>query len=174
MTERIFPPRPTRSESFWNNVEKTRGCWLWKAGRDKDGYGMFRWSGGHRASRYAFFLSRERMPQNFVLHRCDNPLCVRPDHLFEGTAKDNSEDMVHKGRSARFQAKKTHCPIGHPYLGHNVIVEVFRKNGKDCSRRHCRKCCAVRSEIWRQANRTKLRSKLKSEIESQETPQCQR
>lgn len=86
---------------FWSKVAKGEGCWPWTAGRDDDGYGVFTLNGKHiRATRYAWFLSRGEWPADGVLvcHECDNPPCVRPDHLWLGSNDENMADCTRKGR----------------------------------------------------------------------------
>jgi hypothetical protein len=90
-----------RVAAFWAKVQKGDGCWLWQGKLDKDGYGLcwwnHRWVVAHRVS----FELREGHPSRLdVLHACDTPGCVRPDHLFEGTKQDNRADCVAKGRQA--------------------------------------------------------------------------
>jgi hypothetical protein len=83
------------------NTQKSDRCWLWLGGRDKDGYGIIRFSGNRRvkAHRAAYEMSKGPIPKGMmVCHSCDNPGCVRPDHLFLGTALINKEDCVSKGR----------------------------------------------------------------------------
>lgn len=89
---------------FWAKVEKTDSCWNWKASKTKNGYGVF---GNKKAKknwlahRYSYQLVYGQIPSGmFICHKCDNPQCVNPKHLFLGTAKSNSEDMKNKGRSA--------------------------------------------------------------------------
>src|SRR5690606_7676110 len=76
-------------------------CWPWTASDDGRGYGAF---GIRRrvekAHRVAFFLDRGRWPEQFCCHSCDNPSCVNPAHLFEGTHDDNMRDMAAKWRAA--------------------------------------------------------------------------
>jgi hypothetical protein len=93
-----------RVRLFWSKVRKTRACWLWQGGRQSHGYGEFNWP-PHRtkqAHRLAWLLTCGPIPPGmYVLHHCDNPSCVRPDHLFLGTPADNMTDMVAKGRDPR-------------------------------------------------------------------------
>lgn len=86
---------------FWVKVAKSDGCWTWTAGRHEYGYGVFG-DRNHKviyAHRYSYELAFGSIPDGlFVLHKCDNPPCVRPDHLFLGTHDDNMEDSAKKGR----------------------------------------------------------------------------
>ncbi|MDJ0463170.1 HNH endonuclease [Streptomyces sp. H27-C3] len=88
----------TTSE-FWSRVDRTEDCWTWTGGTRGNGYGTF-WVDRKRyyAHRYSYFLTRGQMPTGVILHACDNPICVRPDHLSEGTQADNVIDMWAKGR----------------------------------------------------------------------------
>jgi hypothetical protein len=78
------------------------GCWIWTEGCDKDGYGKVQiQKKSLRAHRCAWMLFRGDLPDDLcVLHRCDVPSCVNPDHLFLGTNQDNTADRVRKGRGA--------------------------------------------------------------------------
>ena len=94
------------AERFWRHVLKHKGdaCWEWQASTYVTGYGMFGISPGKiiRAHRYAWEQAYGPIPAGLVLcHRCDNRLCVRPDHLFLGTRDDNNKDMAAKKRTMR-------------------------------------------------------------------------
>ena len=92
------------AERFWEKVDKSGECWLWTAHRNADGYGMvgLERRGIDRSHRVAWRLANGSIPAGMsVLHRCDNPGCVRPDHLFLGTQRDNIADMDAKGRSRK-------------------------------------------------------------------------
>ena len=85
---------------FWSKVVKADGCWEWTAYRDPLGYGRLNVDGVPvLAHRLAYELEHGAIPDGMcILHRCDNPPCVNPDHLWLGTQADNSLDMASKGR----------------------------------------------------------------------------
>ena len=93
----------TVEERFWEKVRITPGCWEWTGATFAKGYGQF--SVGHsinlRAHRFSWRLHHGTIPRGlYVCHKCDNPCCVRPSHLFLGNAKSNYEDARTKGRHA--------------------------------------------------------------------------
>lgn len=87
-------------QRFWSKVDFSNpdGCWLWTGAR-RHTYGqVFVNNERHYAHRIAYALVHGGMPDDWVLHRCDTPLCVRPDHLYEGTQTDNMADVSERGR----------------------------------------------------------------------------
>jgi HNH endonuclease len=84
--------------------EPNTGCWLWLRGINSDGYPLVRIDGGSfRVSRLVWEIFKGPIPEGMrVCHRCDVRLCINPEHLFLGTDKENYDDMVAKGRKARF------------------------------------------------------------------------
>ena len=120
-------------ERFWEKVSKgdSGECWPWMACRQHTGYGWFTIRRGKqmRANRLAWILTNGDIPEGRkVCHRCDNPSCCNPQHLFIGTQRDNMVDMTNKGR--HWQSAKTHCPKGHPYAGYNLLVRS--RGGRAC------------------------------------------
>lgn len=88
---------------FWNKVDKSGDCWLWTAGKDKDGYGGFTIAGEKVVvHRFSWELHFGEIPKGLhVLHKCDVRNCIRPDHLFLGTQKTNMADRNAKNRQAK-------------------------------------------------------------------------
>ncbi len=132
----------TPETRFWAKVGKTEGCWLWKGRRTESGYGHFGIRSGKmcRAHRFSFELAYGPIPSGmYICHHCDNPPCVRPDHLFVGTNSDNAKDAIAKGRPWGTK-RGTHCARGHEMTAAN---RYWRKDGySQC--RACRKLAWMR------------------------------
>lgn len=136
-------------EKFWSQVEKTDSCWRW-TGRTKRhffGYGVFRFYGRNvNTHRVSWILTHGEIPNGLcVLHKCDVPECVNPDHLFLGTHADNCKDRHAKGRTNNApgraamlirKAAVTHCPRGHEYTPENTRYNKFGwRNCRICIRK---------------------------------------
>lgn len=129
--------RPSAEERFWPKVKKTRGCWNWVGSRNEHGYGNFSYRGKQgKAHRFSFELVTGLIltTEQHVCHHCDNPSCVRPEHLFLGDRFTNMQDMSRKGRSG--PQKKTHCKHRHLLSGDNLQITIH----KGVRRRRCVKC----------------------------------
>ena len=96
-----------RFEKYFKKSKNPDACWVWQGGKlGLMGYGSLRNEYGRQeaAHRQAYRLYVREIPQSMcVLHRCDNPPCVNPQHLFLGTKMDNTQDMVRKGRGGHWK-----------------------------------------------------------------------
>lgn len=126
------------ADRFWRHVVK-RGdddCWEWQGRRDRSRYGQIstgdgRHTGTHRVS---WELTRGAPGELNVLHKCDNPPCVNPRHLFVGTHTDNMRDARDKGRLRNANSTKTHCKHGHEFTPENTRIEGGKRRCVICLR----------------------------------------
>ena len=133
-----------RIVDFWSKVDRSSNCWTWLGYTDGKGYGGFYLNKKmQRAHRVSLFLKTgEWVP--YILHSCDNPACVNPQHLKGGTHKENMREMVERKRTP--QTRMTHCKRGHELSEGNI----YRYGNT----RMCKKCAiqrAVRNEAKRRA-----------------------
>lgn len=121
-------------------VVSTSGCWEIQGFRHKEGYGEMCYRGKNvRAHKLMYMLAVKPIQDGLcVLHRCDNPPCCNPEHLWLGTRGDNIRDAASKGRHQEQQ--KTHCPRGHAY---DEVNTGYHPNGA----RTCKMCCRGRQRV---------------------------
>jgi hypothetical protein len=133
-------------ERFFQKVDKSGsvdfpGCWIWTGGKTSKNYGSFKYyqdrsAIGAHVSSHLFHIGE--VPNGMrVCHRCDNPPCVNPEHLFLGSNSDNMKDMVAKDRHGSSSRKQTHCRKGHSFEEFGVHE---RKWGDGRADRICKEC----------------------------------
>lgn len=128
------------------------GCWLWTGAKTPLGYGNIRVSGKTRLAHHiAMHLFRDGTNGKCVLHRCDTPACVNPDHLFLGNQRDNVADMVAKGR----QVSRCGEEAGRAKLTNDEVLAIrasTESQRKIASRYHVSPslvCRIRRRDVWR-------------------------
>lgn len=114
------------------------GCLEWTRTKTSRGYGCVVFCGKRlNAHRVAWELANNKSPGDLlVCHRCDNPKCINPEHLFLGTVKENALDCVSKGRHRSGNTNKKFCKRGHEFTTENTCI---RKSGG----RKCRQCSRI-------------------------------
>ena len=142
-------------DRFWAKVRKTEGCWdyVGRSGKVRGsslkkggGYGAFLFGGKVvSAHRVSWMLERGQIPAGMnVLHRCDNTRCVRPDHLFLGTQRDNMRDMFKKGRAVRLRGVQHPCSV----LTEEQVHEIRAASGRGEGSRLARKFGMTKSAVY--------------------------
>jgi uncharacterized protein YerC len=112
-------------------IEDENGCWVWQSYKNKWGYGTIdigplndrKKVNAHRAAWWAF-TGNELLKNIFICHTCDNRSCCNPEHLFEGSPKDNMHDMINKGRSKFLKGDE--CPWS-TLLNEKLVIEILEK-----------------------------------------------
>jgi hypothetical protein len=121
------------------HVDATSGCWEWKARKDKDGYGRTTIQRKtYQAHRVVFAALVGPIPEGMTIdHLCKNKACVNPDHMEVTTVKVN---VLRSDNICSLNARKTHCPRGHPLSGENLYL--YPAGGRGC--RQCQRDHAAR------------------------------
>lgn len=117
-------------------IDSVTGCWNWLKTKDKDGYGIvYRRTRGIRAHRFSFEKYNHKIPKNSVVcHKCDNPSCVNPEHLFVGKPIDNVRDMMKKGRDMSVGSRNTNSKLTEsdiPVIRNDIrsYIEISKEYG---------------------------------------------
>lgn len=125
--------RRSLADRFWEKVEKTDTCWLWRASKSSNGYGRINLDDGEGiAHRVAYELAIGPIPEGHQIHHvCRVKDCVNPDHLKAVAPVDHAQEHL-----------RTHCPRGHEYTPENTYLSVSSKTGWQS--RLCRTCVRKR------------------------------
>lgn len=152
------PVSQSTASRFWKHVDKSGDCWNWMAGLTSAGYGSFKIKNGRptwmtvQAHRMAYELTKGDIPKGlYVCHTCDNPICVKPDHLYLGTPSDNNRDAKERGRLNPSVGERN----SHAKLTPEQVSEIRNARGQLSQRKLARLYGITASTVWHiQARRT--------------------
>lgn len=125
-------------ERFWPKVNKSGGpgaCWPYTGYINQEGYGQFSLTSQRaiNAHRYAYIITNGPLEEGMkVCHKCDNPPCCNPAHLFEGTAMDNVQDMINKGRKVKGKPNPNYGESHHNHLLSSEQIDAIRDLHEKC------------------------------------------
>lgn len=126
-------------ERFWAKVDKTGDCWLWTAGKNEKGYGSFNRlkgiKGTRKAHRISWMMAHGEIENSLQInHHCDVPSCVNPDHLYKGTASQNTDDMVKRDRTGKLNKEQIQEILSLQYYKtQQEIADVFKVHPSNIS-----------------------------------------
>jgi hypothetical protein len=145
-------------DRLYSHTQISDGCWIWTGNKQKDGYGVIGLKDGRRilAHRASWFIHSGEIPSLCVLHKCDNPACVRFDHLFLGTRADNVHDMESKGRARKRGMRGEENPHSKVTLSTVRQIRIDRESGMTKRQIADKHGCAfghikmiLRGQIWK-------------------------
>ncbi len=143
-----------RAETVFRKIDQSGECWLWLGQISRGGYGKHCHMLAHRL---VWLFSGREIPERLcLLHRCDNPPCVNPDHLFIGTQRENMNDMDAKGR--RRNSSQRGEANGFPKLTVAIVKDIWRLKYQGMSQHSTARelgitraavCDVIRGRTWR-------------------------
>lgn len=156
-------------DRFFQKVEKTESCWIWRGALNSKGYGAFGVHGKSvSAHRYSYEMHIGPIPKGlYICHSCDTPSCVNPEHLWAGSPSENVKDMFLKDRQGDSARRQTHCRKGHSFEEFGTYNH-HRKDGR--VDRICRECRRLDS-IKRRKDPERREAHLKYQREYQRSYQ---